>query len=187
MSLGTLWREIREQMCTGIQDTDSFDAPQTQPSNDLYAALGITLVWRVKDVFFFAFDLHAFFFFFFFHFLSDLLWWSGNDASKVSVVCDATWLTPVLCRPLDLGADIVLHSTTKYIGGHSDLIGEVEQPQALRVDESRRSPRSLGIWPLVCISERRVELKSSNPGPAALNAPQPRSVLVHSRLFIFFH
>lgn len=36
---------------------------------------------------------------------------------------DSTFATPVLTRPLDLGADIVMHSATKYIGGHSDLMG----------------------------------------------------------------
>lgn len=40
------------------------------------------------------------------------------------LVCvDNTFATPVLQRPLELGADIVLHSATKYLGGHSDLIG----------------------------------------------------------------
>ena len=39
------------------------------------------------------------------------------------VVVDNTFATPALQRPLELGADIVLHSVTKYIGGHSDLIG----------------------------------------------------------------
>ena len=35
-----------------------------------------------------------------------------------ALVCvDATWMTPLLCRPLGLGADVVLHSTTKYLGG----------------------------------------------------------------------
>ncbi|WP_378953543.1 trans-sulfuration enzyme family protein [Pelosinus sp. sgz500959] len=38
-------------------------------------------------------------------------------------VCDNTWATPLLQRPLDLGADIVVHSTTKYFGGHSDVLG----------------------------------------------------------------
>jgi cystathionine beta-lyase/cystathionine gamma-synthase len=37
--------------------------------------------------------------------------------------CDNTFATPVLCRPLELGADIVMHSATKYYGGHSDLMG----------------------------------------------------------------
>jgi cystathionine gamma-lyase len=36
---------------------------------------------------------------------------------------DSTFATPVLTRPLELGADIVMHSATKYIGGHSDLMG----------------------------------------------------------------
>jgi cystathionine beta-lyase/cystathionine gamma-synthase len=39
------------------------------------------------------------------------------------VVVDNTFATPYLQRPLDLGADIVVHSTTKYLGGHSDVIG----------------------------------------------------------------
>jgi cystathionine beta-lyase/cystathionine gamma-synthase len=39
------------------------------------------------------------------------------------VVVDNTFASPYLQRPLDLGADVVLHSTTKYISGHSDIIG----------------------------------------------------------------
>jgi len=39
------------------------------------------------------------------------------------LVVDNTFATPVLQRPLELGADLVVHSTTKYIGGHSDVIG----------------------------------------------------------------
>jgi len=39
------------------------------------------------------------------------------------VLVDNTFLTPVFQRPLEFGADIVLHSTTKYIGGHCDVIG----------------------------------------------------------------
>src|SRR5512132_562981 len=39
------------------------------------------------------------------------------------VVVDNTFATPYLQRPLELGADIVVHSLTKYLGGHSDLVG----------------------------------------------------------------
>jgi cystathionine gamma-synthase len=39
------------------------------------------------------------------------------------VVCDNTWATPALTRPLEIGADLVMHSTTKYLGGHSDVQG----------------------------------------------------------------
>jgi cystathionine gamma-synthase len=46
-------------------------------------------------------------------------------AHRAGALCavDNTWATPVLQRPLELGADIVMHSTTKYLGGHSDLLG----------------------------------------------------------------
>jgi cystathionine gamma-synthase len=45
-------------------------------------------------------------------------------AHRGGAVCavDNTWGTPVLQRPLDLGADISMHSTTKYLGGHSDVL-----------------------------------------------------------------
>lgn len=42
--------------------------------------------------------------------------------NKVILAVDNTFATPYLQRPLDLGADIVMHSATKYIGGHSDLV-----------------------------------------------------------------
>lgn len=41
----------------------------------------------------------------------------------ILVVCDNTFSTPMLQRPLDLGCDLVMHSSTKYLGGHSDVIG----------------------------------------------------------------
>lgn len=45
-----------------------------------------------------------------------------HDAGALCV-CDNTWATPMIQRPLDLGADMVVHSTTKYISGHSDVLG----------------------------------------------------------------
>jgi cystathionine beta-lyase/cystathionine gamma-synthase len=44
-------------------------------------------------------------------------------ANKALVVVDNTFMSPYFQRPLELGADIVVHSATKYLGGHSDLIG----------------------------------------------------------------
>jgi cystathionine gamma-lyase len=47
---------------------------------------------------------------------------------------DSTFATPVLTRPLELGADVVMHSATKFIGGHSDLLGgalAVRDPELL--------------------------------------------------------
>jgi cystathionine gamma-synthase len=46
----------------------------------------------------------------------------AHDAGA-RVVVDNTFATPALQRPLELGADAVVHSVTKYIGGHSDLVG----------------------------------------------------------------
>ena len=39
--------------------------------------------------------------------------------------CDNTFATPVWQRPFELGADLVMHSSTKYFGGHSDVMGGV--------------------------------------------------------------
>src|SRR5512141_2774521 len=44
-------------------------------------------------------------------------------ANHPLLVVDNTFATPYLQRPLELGADIVVHSTTKYLGGHSDVVG----------------------------------------------------------------
>ena len=41
------------------------------------------------------------------------------------VVADNTFATPYLQQPLALGADIVVHSSTKYLGGHSDVVGGI--------------------------------------------------------------
>lgn len=46
-----------------------------------------------------------------------------GHAAGARVVADNTFATPLLQRPLVLGADIVMHSTTKYFGGHSDVLG----------------------------------------------------------------
>lgn len=44
-------------------------------------------------------------------------------AHNCFTVVDNTWATPFYTRPIELGVDIVLHSTTKYLGGHSDILG----------------------------------------------------------------
>ncbi|HET6943722.1 MAG TPA: cystathionine gamma-synthase [Gaiellaceae bacterium] len=47
---------------------------------------------------------------------------AAHEVGAIAVV-DNTFATPYLQRPLELGADVVVHSTTKYLGGHSDTIG----------------------------------------------------------------
>jgi cystathionine gamma-synthase len=46
----------------------------------------------------------------------------ARDAGALCAV-DNTWATPIQQRPFELGADLVLHATTKYLGGHSDVLG----------------------------------------------------------------
>jgi len=48
----------------------------------------------------------------------------GHEAGAL-VVCDNTFATPVCQRPFDFGVDIVVHSATKYLGGHSDVLAGV--------------------------------------------------------------
>ena len=50
---------------------------------------------------------------------------AAEAAHAVGALCvvDNTFATPYLQRPLELGADVVVHSTTKYLGGHSDVVG----------------------------------------------------------------
>jgi cystathionine beta-lyase/cystathionine gamma-synthase len=47
----------------------------------------------------------------------------ATKAAGAILVVDNTFATPYLQNPLDLGADVVVHSTTKYLGGHSDVVG----------------------------------------------------------------
>src|SRR3989442_14102272 len=50
---------------------------------------------------------------------------AGGIARRAGALCvvDNTFATPCFQRPLELGADVVLHSTTKYLNGHSDMVG----------------------------------------------------------------
>ncbi len=58
-------------------------------------------------------------------------------ARGVVVVVDNTFASPALANPLSLGADLVVHSTTKYIGGHSDIIGGAIVGSAARIADAR--------------------------------------------------
>lgn len=62
---------------------------------------------------------------------------------------DNTFASPMICRPLECGADIVLHSTTKYIGGHGDVMGGVVS----------------GTLDMITQMRTRARINGSNPGP----------------------
>jgi cystathionine gamma-synthase len=70
---------------------------------------------------------------------------AGAHAAGAKVVVDNTFATPVLQRPLELGADVVVHSATKFLAGHSDVVlGAVvtADPQAYTALDRKR--RTLG-------------------------------------------
>ena len=62
-------------------------------------------------------------------------------AAGAKVVVDNTYATPVITRPLSLGADVVVHSATKYLGGHGDLVGGI----AVGGVEDMRRVRLVGV------------------------------------------
>ncbi len=60
------------------------------------------------------------------------------EKKKITTVVDNTFATPYLQRPLDMGIDIVVHSATKYLNGHSDMLGGLIVTNDPEVDESIR-------------------------------------------------
>src|SRR5437763_12621962 len=62
----------------------------------------------------------------------------------VSLAVDSTFASPAVCRPLQWGADLVVHSATKYLGGHSDVTGGVVVGDVELVARVRRSRIDLG-------------------------------------------
>jgi cystathionine gamma-synthase len=73
---------------------------------------------------------------------------AAGRAAGALVAVDATFLTPLVLRPLDLGADVVVHSATKYLAGHSDaLLGVVTTARADLLDRVRATRGALGAVP----------------------------------------
>ena len=63
---------------------------------------------------------------------------------KVCVVVDNTFATPILQKPLELGADLVMHSATKYLGGHSDVTAGAVVGSRRWIDPARQMMISSG-------------------------------------------
>jgi cystathionine gamma-synthase len=82
----------------------------------------------------------------------------GHDAGAL-VVCDNTFATPVCQRPFDFGVDLVVHSATKYLGGHSDVLSGVVvvRESAALLDALRDWQRTAGaaLAPFDCWLLRR--------------------------------
>lgn len=66
---------------------------------------------------------------------------------KVKTIIDATLATPYNIKPLNLGVDIVIHSATKYLGGHNDLLAGVALGKHDMLDDLYRMQRMIGATP----------------------------------------
>ncbi len=64
--------------------------------------------------------------------------------ASLPLVVDATFATPINFRPLEHGADLVIHSATKYLGGHSDLVAGVLAGRAATIGTARERLKSFG-------------------------------------------
>lgn len=93
----------------------------------------------------------------------------------IVTVCDSTFATPVLSRPLSHGVDIVMHSTTKAISGHSDALGGVLVARSERLADDLRAMRnltgavsgSLDVW-LALRGVRTMMLRVTHTSDSAL-------------------
>jgi cystathionine gamma-synthase len=66
---------------------------------------------------------------------------------KVMTIIDATLATPYNIKPLDLGVDVVIHSATKYLGGHNDLLAGVALGSDSLMNDVYRMQRMIGATP----------------------------------------
>lgn len=66
------------------------------------------------------------------------------EAAEIPLVVDNTFASPALCTPLSLGASVVVHSATKYLGGHHDLLGGIVCARAPVMTEIRSITRDFG-------------------------------------------
>ena len=69
------------------------------------------------------------------------------ESVGATLVIDNTFATPILCRPTDLGAHLTLHSTTKYLSGHGDVMGGVVSGPKDVITQMRNTSRINGAVP----------------------------------------
>jgi cystathionine beta-lyase/cystathionine gamma-synthase len=65
-------------------------------------------------------------------------------AAGAALIVDSTFATPMLIRPLDFGANIVVHSATKYLAGHGDVVGGIVVADEQHYEPLRRLSRTVG-------------------------------------------
>jgi cystathionine beta-lyase/cystathionine gamma-synthase len=66
------------------------------------------------------------------------------DEADVPMIVDNTFASPILCRPIEHGASLVVHSATKFLGGHHDLVGGIACGSPQLLEPVRHVARELG-------------------------------------------
>ena len=113
----------------------------------------------------------------------------GPRAGRPLVVVDNTFATPYLQQPLALGADVVVHSTTKYLGGHSDVVGGfvadrrrgAGRADRLLPERRRRGARADGLLPGAARGSRRWRCAWTGIAPTRRRSPTSSSPTRRSR------
>ena len=97
-------------------------------------------------------------------------------AHPAPVVCDSTIATPLGLRPLELGCDIAMHSATKYLGGHDDLLAGVavagDDELRRRLWETRRLTGAVASADTAWLLLRGLEDRSRFASPARRRPPR---------------
>jgi cystathionine gamma-synthase len=105
----------------------------------------------------------------------------GARAAGATVVVDSTMATPLLQRPLELGADFAMHSATKFIGGHADLLLGVASVRGPELAERLRHARGLlGATPGAL--EAYLALRGLRTLPVRLDRAQASALMLAHRL-----
>ena len=98
-------------------------------------------------------------------------------AVGAAVVVDSTFACPMLMRPLDLGANMVVHSATKYLSGHGDVLGGIIVSDAENHENVRMLPRiPVAHWDLLkaisrCAALRRLRCVTNVSARTPANSP----------------
>jgi len=99
-------------------------------------------------------------------------------AAGFACVADNTWATPILQRPFEQGVDVIVHSLTKYIGGHSDVMAgaAITREAGPHLDELRATQRHRGV--LASAFDSWLALRGISTLPARMRAHSATALAV---------
>ena len=103
-------------------------------------------------------------------------------AHGVPLCVDSTFASPAVQQPLDLGADVVVHSTTKYVNGHSDSLGGVVVARDEALVEDARLVQTYGTGAVLSPFDSYLVLRGAKTLPARMDRHQSNAMTVATSL-----